>query len=142
MKKIALAFGILATTLLTGCAVGTTISLPADTYFATDSATIKSSAYYDIRNAAERIKRNLLSIRYIVVEGNTDNVGDRSYNVQLSKRRAQAVANELVRNGVSANMISVHGNGESKPIASNSTALGRAQNRRVDIVVHGNLLLP
>lgn len=115
--------------------------MPADTYFATDSATIKPSAHYDIHNAAQRIKRNILTIKYIVVEGNTDNVGDRNYNIQLSKRRAQAVANELIRNGVSANMVTVHGNGEAKPVASNKTSAGRAQNRRVDIVVHGSLLL-
>lgn len=142
MKKLLLGANIAAAFLLTGCVAGTTISLPADTYFATDSATIKPSAEYDIRQAAGRIKRNLLTISSITVEGNTDNVGDASYNVRLSERRAQAVANELVRNGVYSRIISVRGNGEAKPIASNSTQLGRAKNRRVDIIVHGNMLLP
>ncbi|KAE9534732.1 OmpA family protein [Ursidibacter arcticus] len=140
MRKLLLSASVI--TMLTGCVAGTTISLPSDTYFATDSATIKPSAQDSIREAAGRIHRNILTINHIIVEGNTDNVGNASYNVQLSKRRAQAVANELLGYGVPGRMISVRGNGEAKPIASNSTQLGRAQNRRVDIIVQGSMLLP
>ncbi len=69
----------------------------------------------------------------IRIEGNTDNVGSRASNVTLSKRRAQAVANYLVReHGMSTNRIIVVGNGPDKPIASNNTESGRADNRRTD----------
>ncbi|RME98405.1 MAG: hypothetical protein D6772_09065 [Bacteroidetes bacterium] len=69
----------------------------------------------------------------IRIEGNTDNVGSRSSNIALSKRRAQAVADYLIKeHGMSPNRIIVVGNGPDKPIASNSTESGRAANRRTD----------
>ena len=72
------------------------------------------------------------------VEGHTDSVGSDAYNQKLSERRAQAAVDYLVSKGVDASRLQPTGYGESKPVASNDTAEGRAQNRRVDLVVTGN----
>ena len=69
------------------------------------------------------------------VVGHTDNTGDAAYNQQLSMRRAQSVANILVGSGVSSARIQPIGRGEDAPRATNQTAEGRAQNRRVEIVI-------
>lgn len=129
--------------LLSGCASlndDTTISLASDTYFDTGSADVKNSARSELQSVANRIKINQLTITGIRIEGNTDSVGDPAYNLDLSKRRALAVVNELVNNGISANMMTAHGNGETKPVAANNTDSGRAANRRVDIIIKGRLL--
>lgn len=69
----------------------------------------------------------------IRIEGNTDNTGSRASNVKISKKRAQAVADYLINeHGFDKNRIITVGNGPDKPIASNNTAEGRAQNRRTD----------
>ena len=72
---------------------------------------------------------------HIQVAGHTDVTGKKSDNRRLSLRRAQAVAAELIRHGIQADRISVVGYGESKPVLSNLTAVGRMLNRRVDFVV-------
>ena len=72
-----------------------------------------------------------------VVEGHTDSSGDDAYNMDLSRKRAAAVVNYLVGKGINRSMLSSVGYGETQPIASNSTAEGRAQNRRV-VVRLGN----
>lgn len=69
----------------------------------------------------------------IDVIGHTDNIGTESYNLELSKKRADAVKGWLVKNGVSDNRITIKGMGEAQPVASNDTIAGRAQNRRVEI---------
>jgi len=73
----------------------------------------------------------------IIAEGYTDNIGTEAYNQALSLRRANAVRDYLVAGGVSASRISVEGFGESKPVASNRTDDGRAQNRRVELHIRG-----
>jgi NitT/TauT family transport system substrate-binding protein len=89
-----------------------------------------ASALGELRGLAER-----LSNAYLRIEGNTDNVGSRATNIQLSKQRAQSVANYLVKQGFDRNRFIVVGNGPEKPVASNATEAGRAQNRRTDIKV-------
>lgn len=69
----------------------------------------------------------------VVAEGHTDSTGSDTYNKGLSLRRANAVRDYLIRGGISASRISVEGMGESKPVASNDTEDGRAQNRRVEL---------
>ncbi|MEW6331236.1 MAG: OmpA family protein [Pseudomonadota bacterium] len=69
----------------------------------------------------------------IQVTGYTDSIGSEEYNRNLSMRRAQAAKDYLVSNGVAENRIVLSGMGESNPIASNDTAEGRAQNRRVEV---------
>jgi OOP family OmpA-OmpF porin len=72
----------------------------------------------------------------IVVEGHSDSKGSEAYNQQLSLRRAWAVHDYLVRLGVASNRILVVGKGATVPIATNATREGRAQNRRVELVVY------
>ncbi|MNJ02860.1 Outer membrane porin F precursor [compost metagenome] len=70
-----------------------------------------------------------------MVEGHTDSVGPDAYNQKLSQRRADAVKQVLVQDGVEASRVSSVGYGESRPVADNSTAEGRAVNRRVEAQV-------
>ena len=70
----------------------------------------------------------------VVVEGHTDSIGSDAYNMKLSQRRANTVRDYMVKKGISPSRIKTEAFGETKPIASNKTAEGRAQNRRVEIV--------
>jgi len=74
----------------------------------------------------------------ISIEGHTDNTGTANYNRILSQRRANAVADILVNNGVPPARLYAVGRGENEPVASNLSATGRAQNRRVEIVIRPN----
>ncbi|HEC09331.1 MAG TPA: OmpA family protein, partial [Acidimicrobiales bacterium] len=71
----------------------------------------------------------------VAVEGFTDSQGDAAANQRLSEARAQAVVDYLVSQGVSPDVLRASGNGESRPVASNDTAEGRAQNRRIEFNV-------
>jgi outer membrane protein OmpA-like peptidoglycan-associated protein len=71
------------------------------------------------------------------VDGHTDNVGDADYNQALSERRADSVRGYLVERGIPSASIAAYGYGESQPVASNTVAAGRQQNRRVELVVSG-----
>jgi OOP family OmpA-OmpF porin len=71
----------------------------------------------------------------VVMTGYTDSSGPAEYNQQLSEKRAKAVAEAVVAQGIDASRVSYRGEGENNPIASNSTAEGRAENRRVEILV-------
>jgi OmpA-OmpF porin, OOP family len=73
----------------------------------------------------------------VIAEGHTDAVGTDAYNQRLSERRAAAVKDYLVKGGISASRIETAGFGESRPVASNETAEGRAQNRRVELKIKG-----
>jgi outer membrane protein OmpA-like peptidoglycan-associated protein len=74
----------------------------------------------------------------ILMEGHTDSTGPEDYNLTLSKERAEAVAFYLAENEVGSNRFSVKGYGEVQPIATNDTAEGRQQNRRVDVAIMAN----
>ncbi len=75
------------------------------------------------------------NVKTVVIEGYTDASGNAAFNQQLSEKRAQAVKDELVRNGANPDKITTIGHGEANPIADNGTREGRAQNRRVEIQV-------
>ncbi|MCV6585387.1 MAG: OmpA family protein [Marinibacterium sp.] len=109
------------------------VTLPQDITFATDSSTVTPALQADI----SRVAANLLNYpkSNVQVIGHTDNTGDAAYNQTLSVQRASAVANILFAGGVPDTRVSVFGRGEDQPVASNLTPEGRAQNRRVDIVV-------
>ncbi|HEY4356157.1 MAG TPA: OmpA family protein, partial [Acidobacteriaceae bacterium] len=76
----------------------------------------------------------------VQVEGYTDSVGGDEYNQKLSENRAKSVSDFLITNGVPAGNVSSAGYGKNKPVADNSTAAGRAQNRRVNLVVSGDAI--
>jgi outer membrane protein OmpA-like peptidoglycan-associated protein len=71
----------------------------------------------------------------VLIEGHTDNVGAASYNLNLSKKRALAVKDALIRVGVDASRIATLGLGETSPITDNTTEVGRMKNRRVEVVI-------
>lgn len=71
----------------------------------------------------------------MVVEGHTDSRGPRDFNLELSQRRAEAVRDYLVSKGVPGDLFTVEGLGPDRPVASNATPDGRANNRRVEIVI-------
>lgn len=107
----------------------------SDVLFDFDSANLKPGA----REKVARIAGILQSHPdlKIQVEGHTDSVGSDDYNLRLSDRRAESVRSSLVQQGVARDMVGTTGFGESKPVATNGTAAGRQQNRRVEIVVSG-----
>ena len=73
--------------------------------------------------------------RQVMIEGHTDSVGSESSNLELSQRRADAVRAFLLQNGAKASQITTRGYGKTSPVASNDTAAGRQQNRRVEIII-------
>lgn len=112
------------------------VNLPQDILFATDSATLRGDLTQDLRAVA----RSLLNYPDTTVQvvGHTDNVGSAAYNQNLSQRRAQSVAAVLQANGVPGGRIVAFGRGEDQPVASNLSDAGRAQNRRVEIIIRPN----
>jgi len=98
-----------------------------------NKANIRADAVPILREAATILKDNA-SIR-VSVEGHTDAIGSEEYNLKLSLRRANAVKDFLVREGIAESRLSTRGFGKTQPVASNDTADGRAQNRRVELKV-------
>jgi outer membrane protein OmpA-like peptidoglycan-associated protein len=76
----------------------------------------------------------------LAVEGHTDNVGGDDYNQKLSEQRASAVHDYLTQQGMQADWVSTKGFGKTQPVASNETASGRQQNRRVELVISGDII--
>lgn len=113
---------------VSGCEIKEEIKLPG-VNFETNSANLLPGALSVLNDAAETLKRNP-SIK-VEVAGHTDSDGAAAYNESLSARRAETVRAFLESRGVSADRLSARGYGESDPIADNSTATGKAQNRRV-----------
>ena len=105
--------------------------MPGNITFATDSAEIVSNFYAPLNNLASSFKQ--FNQNSIEIVGFTDSTGSRQYNMDLSQRRAQSVATYLTAQGVDGTRLSTRGAGPDQPIASNATADGRAQNRRVEV---------
>ncbi|MEZ5573975.1 MAG: OmpA family protein [Halioglobus sp.] len=102
--------------------------------FAFDSATLSPADMAKLDEVVTALKNDNNGSIGGVINGHTDSVGSESYNLGLSKRRAEAVASYLQSQGVNvAGRFTVNGYGESQPVASNDTAEGRAQNRRVEV---------
>ncbi|MEO6852083.1 MAG: OmpA family protein [Mucilaginibacter sp.] len=97
---------------------------------------IKPAAQTNLQNLAVSFQKNQQTS--ILIIGHTDNTGTAEYNKDLSIRRAQAVKNYLTSGGVDGQRLSTGGKGETEPIADNNAAAGRAQNRRVEIVIIAN----
>jgi OOP family OmpA-OmpF porin len=104
--------------------------------FATGSAVLPESAAPQLQTAADRIK-GLPAGTMVEIGGHTDNTGNAAANMALSQRRADAVRNALVQDGVSPTMLTAKGFGDTRPIASNDTPDGRQQNRRTEFNVAG-----
>jgi outer membrane protein OmpA-like peptidoglycan-associated protein len=109
------------------------LTFKSDILFDINSATIKPGAYDEINRVSNVL--NQYPQTNLLIAGHTDSTGPESYNQQLSERRAEAVKNALMSNGVSPMRITTAGYGESRPIADNNTEFGRQLNRRVEITI-------
>lgn len=112
------------------------VTLPQDILFTTGSSAVRPDLQRDLAAVAGNLQAYPDSTVQII--GHTDSDGEASFNQQLSESRANAVASVLLNNGVSSRRIQSYGRGESQPIASNLNAQGKAQNRRVEIVILPN----
>ncbi|MCU0442158.1 MAG: OmpA family protein [Bacteroidia bacterium] len=101
--------------------------------FDTDKATFKPGSYVEM----DTLLYYLVTYpsMHISIEGHTDSVNTEEYNIDLSERRAKAVYTYLIEHGVEPNRLTYKGYGESRPVTSNNTTEGRAQNRRVEFTV-------
>ena len=104
-----------------------------DSFFDFDKAIVKPEFMPALREAADIMKQ--YPEMYVTLEGNTDSVGSEQYNYGLGLRRAKAVEKVLVNYGVKAGRMRAKSYGETRPIATNETEEGRAQNRRVEVQV-------
>jgi OOP family OmpA-OmpF porin len=109
--------------------VGCSFDTRLEVYFDTDSATLKPESYADLDRLVDVLKR-VPTIRG-AIEGHTDSTGSDAHNQSLSERRAAEVLDYLVEHGADRSRFESKGFGEAQPIASNDTAEGRSQNRRV-----------
>ena len=132
---------------VSGAAVGTGVGvqkngnqivlvMPGNITFDTNSAELRSAFKPTLDSVAKVLKKYNKTLVQVV--GYTDNTGSAATNNTLSFNRANNVANYLKIKGVSANRLLIEGRGSKNPIASNSTAAGREQNRRVEITLTSN----
>ena len=109
------------------------VTMPQDILFAVNSSTVQPVLQDDLV-ALAGVLRNYPN-QTVQVIGHTDNTGSAAFNQTLSESRARAVANIIRSAGPGSSRIVAIGRGESQPVASNATVSGRAQNRRVEIVI-------
>lgn len=115
---------------------GLVITLPGGVLFESGRATLLASAQERLNQVADALLQNRDA--NIVVEGHTDSQGDDASNQKLSEDRAKSVRDYLVSRGIANDRIRSVGHGEKTPVADNNSAEGRANNRRVEIVVERN----
>ena len=109
------------------------LNMPSNVTFATDQDQVIPPFYPTLDSVAIVLRK--FDKTLIDVDGHTDSVGNAGYNMDLSNRRANSVANYLASRGVDPRRMSAMGYGLERPIASNATEMGRAQNRRVEISI-------
>jgi OOP family OmpA-OmpF porin len=111
------------------------VSLSGDALFANNSAVLTDAGKASVDPIVVGA-RNLNNFK-ISLLGHADSRGGAAYNQKLSERRAQSVAEYLVSKGIKSSAITTAGRGETQPVASNDTSVGRAKNRRVDVSFSG-----
>jgi OmpA-OmpF porin, OOP family len=112
--------------------VGLTVRLK-NIYFDFDKTTLKSESFVELNKVVEFLKSN--PTVEIEISGHTDSKGSDDYNLNLSQGRSQSVVDYIAGQGIDAFRLTAHGYGESKPIDTNNTEDGRANNRRVEFTV-------
>ncbi len=115
---------------------GIKITFDSGILFATNSSELQAGAKANIEDLSKIL--NKYPDTNILIEGDTDNEGTNEHNQTLSERRAQSVADYHRGQGVASSRISTVGLGEVNPVASNETAAGRQQNRRVEVAIFAN----
>ena len=113
-----------------------TVSFAGEVMFDSGSRNLTPGAFARLDSVAATLNR--YPDADILVMGHTDAVGDEGFNLRLSEDRALMVKNQLVQKGVDGARLTTLGLGESQPLATNATPEGRAQNRRVEIVITPN----
>lgn len=116
---------------------GLVLTLPGSVYFEVNKSVVQSG----MRSRLTEIARALAKAgddSSILIEGHTDADGSNEYNLELSRLRAEAVRSILVGGGVPTDRVQTQGYGETRPVASNTSSTGKAQNRRVEIVLQGS----
>ena len=112
---------------------GLLITFASGLLFDFDSDAVKGSARANLTDLAASLKK--YPGTEVLIIGHTDATGTETYNQNLSERRAAAARAFLVSQGIASNRIRTQGLGESEPVASNDTASGQAQNRRVEVAI-------
>ena len=102
-------------------------------FFDFDKADLQPTSTPELNRAVDMMQ-NVPTMK-VEIAGYSDNLGERTHNLELSLRRANSVRDYLIRHGISADRITAHGYGPIPPIAPNDTDEGRAENRRVEFVV-------
>lgn len=115
---------------------GIKITFDSALLFAVNRAVLSSESKDQLARLATIL--NKYEDTHILLEGHTDATGTDEYNLDLSRKRAQAVSNELSVDAVNPTRFTIMGYGESQPIASNDTVDGRQQNRRVEVAIYAN----
>lgn len=115
---------------------GIKVTFDSGILFNTDSSELLPEARANIESLDSILKK--YPDTNILIEGDTDNIGTSEYNQKLSERRAQAVADFQKMLGIPSSRITIVGQGEMNPIASNDSEYGRQQNRRVEVAIFAN----
>ena len=115
-----------------------TVTVSGDAFFDTNKATFRKEAQPELEKISQRV-RGISSVEAIQVTGFTDNTGAADYNQKLSEARAATVKDFLIKNGIDPSKITILGKGASNPVADNATKEGRAKNRRVEVMVKGEV---
>jgi len=102
-------------------------------FFDFDDYTLRKESYPELNRLLDYLKT--IQFNKIIIEGHTDDIGDETYNMNLSQKRSQSVANYLISKGINKSKIQTVGYGAKKPLAPNTTEENRQQNRRVEISI-------
>ena len=116
-----------------GEGINVTFNEDAGVYFDTNKSSVKGTSAQTLDKLAEILKEYPKT--NILVEGHTDSAGPEEYNWDLSRRRAESVTNYLVNKGIDKSRFTTKWYGETQPKATNETAEGKAQNRRVELAI-------
>jgi outer membrane protein OmpA-like peptidoglycan-associated protein len=115
---------------------GIIVNFSSGILFDTDKADVKSDAKTNLQSLATSLQNNPET--NILIVGHTDNTGTNAHNMELSLQRAQAVKSVITADNINGSRLTIQGKGETEPIGDNTTTAGRAQNRRVEIVIVAN----
>ena len=115
---------------------GILVTFDSGLLFDFDSATLRQASRTNLSDLAKTLTETPEA--ELLVAGHTDSVGTDDYNYKLSERRAQSAADYLMTRGVAGSRINVTGLGETEPVASNDSATGRQQNRRVEVAIYAS----